>query len=576
MSDNNLQIISFLTLRRIIGAIGIFTVLDDEFGYWGIAAYLAGFDWSDAVSKIPYYSYGYSMLLVPLFWIFDNPMHIYKAAIFLNGIMLSACFLLCYDIAKKLSRETNSYILMGFALLISMYPTYVAYSNIAWSECLLIFTCWLLTWCFVGLDEKASSYKFVLIGFLSIYLYVIHQRALGILIASISVILMMKLLNKIKLKQFIMVVIPIIFLLIVHFYLKDYIQSNVWLNASGNLTNDYSDQASKISQMFTINGLIKAFKIFLGQFFYLGAASYLVFYFGLYELVQKVGKSLITAIQTRKLEILNYENNFYLNIFLLIAILSSIAISVIFMINPNRIDQIVYGRYTDMLVGPIILLGLLKFKAKNLISTKVLLSILASFSLLTLAVYLIIQTFGLTELVLQNAIGLLFMATTLNVYLPALIAILVCFLIFRSFNQSNKQIAITIIVITGLFFVTGNKCAEVISNSNQNVLKLTKVVNFIQTTDDNLPVYFLWDDQNNPTYDKWDNRNTHDRLIADYYQFLLTDEPIKLVNKEELAEIEEKKFVLSAENKYLNSLLENYTLCISNEYSYLLVSKTNK
>jgi hypothetical protein len=159
-----LSLLVLLIHIRYIGSIGIFTVLDDEFGYWGIAAYLAGFDWSDAVSKIPYYSYGYSLLLVPLFWIFENPIHMYKAAIFLNGLMISASFLLCYDIARKLSREANPYILMAIAFLISMYPTYIAYSNIAWSECLLIFVCWLLTWCFVDLDKQSNNYKFLLIG----------------------------------------------------------------------------------------------------------------------------------------------------------------------------------------------------------------------------------------------------------------------------------------------------------------------------------------------------------------------------------------------------------------------------
>ena len=30
-----------------IGDINIFSILDDGFGYWGNAAYLAGLDWSD-------------------------------------------------------------------------------------------------------------------------------------------------------------------------------------------------------------------------------------------------------------------------------------------------------------------------------------------------------------------------------------------------------------------------------------------------------------------------------------------------------------------------------------------------
>lgn len=80
-----LALLVFIINIRHLGSIEFFTVLDDEFGYWGNAAYLAGLDWSGVISEIPYYSYGYSLLLVPLFFIFDNPIHMYKAAIILNG-----------------------------------------------------------------------------------------------------------------------------------------------------------------------------------------------------------------------------------------------------------------------------------------------------------------------------------------------------------------------------------------------------------------------------------------------------------------------------------------------------------
>lgn len=567
-------VLIFLIHIRNIANIGIFTVLDDEFGYWGNAAYLAGLDWSDAVSEIPYYSYGYSLLLVPLFWIFDNPVYMYKAAIVLNGILLSISFLLCYDIAKKLIKGTNSYIFMGIAFLISMYPSYIVYSSIAWCECLLILSCWLLTWCFVGLSEESSSYKFILIGFLSIYAYVIHQRTLGILIASIFVISIMKIFNKIHLKQFLMVVIPIIILLIIHIYLKDDIQSHLWLNSFGNLTNDYSAQLGKICQVITIDGLARLFKIFLGQFFYIGAASYLMGYFGLYELIRKVGKAIITAVKNRKPDILNREYNFYPYLFLLIATLSSHAISVIFMINPTRFDHIVYGRYIDMIIGIVILLGFIKLMDKDVNLNKILGVILTGFILLTAAVNYIIKSSGLTTFHSLQATGLLFINTPLSVYLPALVAIFACRLIFLPFaNNKKMKIKASIIVITICFFLTGNTIAQSTVKYNQSTMEIVNTVEFINNTDGKLPIYYLWDDQGNPDYGKWDNRNTANRLIADCYQFLLKDENITLVNNSELSTIPGNKFVIASESIVRSGLLKDYKFCMSAAGSYLYVSK---
>ena len=41
--------------------------LGDEAGYLGNAAYFTGYDWNDIRTILPYYGYGYSVLLIPAF-----------------------------------------------------------------------------------------------------------------------------------------------------------------------------------------------------------------------------------------------------------------------------------------------------------------------------------------------------------------------------------------------------------------------------------------------------------------------------------------------------------------------------
>ncbi|KUG03009.1 hypothetical protein ASZ90_019621 [hydrocarbon metagenome] len=228
-----------------------------------------------------------------------------------------------------------------------------------------------------------------------------------------------------------------------------------------------------------------------------------------------------------------------------------------------------------MIAGPIILLGFLKLTDKRVISTKVLLSFLISFIFLTVAVHLIILEFNLGEPHLINAVGLLFMNTPCNVYLATLVAIVAFRLMFLSLTKNNDKIIISIIFIAGLFFFTGQTITRSVVAANQEKMQIVKIVDLIATSEEKLPVYFLWDDQNDPSYSKWDNRNTYDRLIADCYQFLLLEEQIKIVNDEELRQAEGAKFVLSAEFYHLFDLMHDYKFCMSTANSYLLASNTS-
>ncbi len=461
---------------------------------------------------------------------------------------------------------------MVVAFSISMYPAYIAYSSIAWGECLLIINIWLLTWCFADLNETSSNHKFVIIGFLSMYSYMIHQRALGVLLASMIVVIVMNVLGKINLKQVLLVALPMIILVLIHIYLKENVQTHLWLNGSGNMTNDYLEQAGKISQIFSVNGFLALVETSLGHIFYMGAASYLLGYLGLYELLRKAGNGII-AIRSRKIDMLGCDQHFPLNYFLLIAVLLSLAINIIFMINPTRVDHIVYGRYIDMMMGPLVLLGFVVLMNKKTNWNKIFLIISIGFIFLTIAAKFIVEASDLPTFHTVHAVGLLLINTPLSVLLPALTAIFVGRLIIISFaHKNNGAIMISLIMISLCFFVTGDIVART-AVANQTAAEIIGIVEFIEDSDHIMPVYFLWDDQENPAYGKWDNRNTRNRLIADSYQFLLKDIPLKLVNRTELEEIEDQKFVLTPKKEFLSDLNRDYQLCLDNRYGYLFVSK---
>lgn len=553
--------------------IAIFSILDDEYGYWANAAYLSGLNWSDTVSKIPYYSYGYSILLVPLFWIFNNTIPMYKAAVIMNSIMLSLSFLLCYDIAKRLMDNANKFIVAGLSFVISVYPTYLIYANIAWSECLLMFIFWLLTWCFLGLDEESGDYKFYLIGFLSAYIYIVHQRTLGILIASISVIIIMKILNRINRKQLIKVVLPFLLLMIIGYYLKSNIQSNLWLNGSEISINDYSGQIKKINQVFSINGFIKVLKTFIGQFYYLGAVSFLIFYIGLYKLIKDNIKMIINLKKKNAVSSIGTAES-YTYMFLLIAALSTVTISSVFFINPIRTNEIIFGRYNEVILGPIVLIGFVNLQKNRTISNKQFYIFVIVFSILIVVTDFIIKASGIVNHQDVDILGMISTKLPYGIYLTGLFGIILFRLIFISFSKNNNKFIVgSLIVISCIFLIIAEVRINSLVKQNKDRINIFKVTQTIESSKEDLPIYFLLKDTDIPEPVEWNGRFIRDRSVSDCYQFILKDKNIKPINYEELCRIRDRILVLTTKNMISSECLNDYNLLDNDEGSYLFITK---
>ena len=83
-------------------------LIPDEFGYWTYAATLSGCDWSDIVSLGSYYSFGYTLILYPIFQIFQDSIVAYRAAVTVNFLlMILAYFVLLKKYHEITGRETE-------------------------------------------------------------------------------------------------------------------------------------------------------------------------------------------------------------------------------------------------------------------------------------------------------------------------------------------------------------------------------------------------------------------------------------------------------------------------------------
>lgn len=326
----------------------------DEFGYWSYAAGLAGYDWSDIASLGSYYSYGYSLILLPVFLIFKDGVIAYRAAMVVNIALLAVCFF----ILQKMGRTF-------YAAAAVFYPTWLFYAGTTFAEILLV-TLYLTT-CMLLLKYLQTDNKRYMALMLAamFYMYLVHLRAIGVLVSGTAVLLLYNI-RKYSIRKYIMrnggrkvrsVLVPaaaaaviLAVGLLMGLFIKNYWTGMVYGDTADTLknANDYAGQFEKIAYIFSIEGLKNLIISVSGKILYLGLASYGIAYFGIIYAVRRV--------RERK----------YFPLFVLLTTVAALMICAIYTIRPGRVDTLTYGRYHEYVMPVLLMMGIKELGSKAL------------------------------------------------------------------------------------------------------------------------------------------------------------------------------------------------------------------
>lgn len=326
----------------------------DEYGYWGSAAFFAGYDWSNITSTNGYFSYGYGLFLSLLFRLTENPIVRFKFAILFNSLFIIGLYFVLNQIINLIYQKSlNEIVKKVVCLVASLYCSVVSYLGITLPECLLTFLYAVNIWLLILYIKKSTTKIELFILLLSIYLYMIHQRTIVIMIFNIVIIVVKNILfnkkslnNKI-LKLFI-VCCSVIILFIGCEYLKKIVQSNIWLTDNNIISstvnaNDYSGIFVKIKYLFSIEGIKSFLFNFIGRIYNMTVGT-----FGL----------IIPILCYMAKGIFDKEKHFeirFLYFYLLVIFILTISISSLFMIGSATSTYLFYGRYTDYILPVLIL-----------------------------------------------------------------------------------------------------------------------------------------------------------------------------------------------------------------------------
>ena len=424
----------------------------DESGYWSAAAYLLGFDWSDLSEYNLYYSYGYGFLLAVLMR-FLSQKFLYIFAIVLNACLLLSEMVVINYCLKRLICNLSVEIRTFLSFVVILYPYNIFYAHLTVSENLLSFLFIASIAVMIKLFDTDNMLWRVLFAIIIGFMYMVHQRSIGIILTVGIVLIFAVVMRKERRRNFVIFIIALLVLLALGQLLKDnYV--NAWFsNGSEAATlNDYSGQTSKITFLFSLDGIISLLYSIVGKWFGICASTLLFVSYGAVGIIKDV------FIKFRKQN--EIDAVFFVEIFCLLSFLAVFGISSIFFIKPEGYaDYLIYTRYTEMTILPILFYGIYRLLQKDITMRELMINIIV-LVIFTVVIANRANELGLTEYVGQANVALWDiykngMSVTSFLSCVCLRTILMAIIVYRFVIWNRKWV----LLIVSSFWLSISVCA---------------------------------------------------------------------------------------------------------------------
>lgn len=461
-------------------------VLYDEFGYSAAAAYFSGNDWSSVAGHTAYYAYGYGAVLSVLMRIAQGNMELYyQMGIGLNLIFLMGSFLISCSAGKHFFKNVPERVVILAAFFICFYSNTFTQTNILWTETILYFLFWMCTWFVMRLYETECSWYIIGWASSAAIMYMVHQRAIAVIIASIIVVVISSLIQK-KGRWVIYFGLTMAVMMISNYFITNDIRNHLWGTGLSN-QNDYSGQFNKIIDILTSWKGMKAFIIsFIGKTYYIIVAT-----MGL------VGAAVVGMVR----ELGNKKSKVaYINMYLILNLLGALVINSIFMMYAERQDTLIYGRYTEHIVGPLLFFGVL-YLWQHRVSVKANLIIIGVCILATGCVYIKLRNTGFVDYNMVCAIGTsqIFPGGQTAGYSPVIASVvfslagLSCWGFSKRVGAPTKRIIVMMMIPLSIWGYTSIRCTDVIARTSESNYNYKVVAERLNTYSQNgeVPIWYL-------------------------------------------------------------------------------------
>ena len=370
-----IMIVVFLCMHGLFSIYG-FSAFPDEFGYWAPAAAFLGYDWSNVTSLGSYYSYGYSLVLFPILFFFRNSVIAYRFAIVVNMLLQCISIPMMHKILTFLFPSIKKEGRQIVAAISVLYPAWVYYTQMTMVEGLLNFLFVLTIFLMVRFLEKRTIARALLVFITSLFMYVVHMRCIGTIIATVIFMAFLLLGNSKEVtgtkdsskKKTAYFIVPLILLVLFAgtFLFKDFIIEKIYGKVPDSVLswNDYSGIMYRLSKVFSMEGFMRIFKEMCGKLYYIGCATYGLGYWGI------VGLFGVAYNTVRHLREKKNDNSQMTGLFIFLACFMQYLVALVYLIGAsdstnNRLDLFLHGRYIDFFLPIVIAFGIMELSTCN-------------------------------------------------------------------------------------------------------------------------------------------------------------------------------------------------------------------
>ena len=354
------ELLVFGIFQSVAGRIYGFSLYPDEFGYWASAAKVVGYDWSKIASLGSYYSYGYSLILIPILYVFKGGVAAYRAAVAVNYLMIGAGFILLLKLSDRLyADKVNEVTDVMMCAIAVLYPPWVFYSQMTMAESELIFLFILLCYLVATFLHKPGAISLILVIIVSAYMYTVHMRSVGVAVAVLVTYMLVGMTDDRMRRYVLAFIIAAVTAVIIVLIVKRQVVADIFSYADADelAVNSYESQGWKLRHILTAEGM-KDFVIeTAGKLYYLVISSYGIVVFTAASGIRGV----VNIIRGRRKDDdlgRGIEAKDIFLVFLLLSIAAEVLISSIYMHGSDRADSLFYGRYDEFVLPVAVFTGL--------------------------------------------------------------------------------------------------------------------------------------------------------------------------------------------------------------------------
>jgi len=356
----------------------IFNLTPDEYSVTAVAALANGLNWKPTVETGGYYGYFQSIFYIPVFWVTDDPYLRYKLMLGINGILISFVPVIVYYLSRN-TFKVKKWASVMFAVTCGLYPSYMLLTKYTWNETM----CSLLPWVFallmyksMGSADTIKKQIFSVLGGLCLAAsYATHGRMLA-LVAAGAVLELVVFLSMRKKRVFCLTGFygSLAVGIVADWFIKRWLQTTLWRLGEGKVsTNTIEKVLSKLFPDSSADAGLEIGKFFntlIGHLFYFltstwgfGAVCIVAVISGIVIYYKRRNKPDTPVAEGENPPQKIDENTAVFLWYTLFAMGAAFVVSVVFKATSTlygeRMDTVLYGRYTEMVYALAIFCGLL-------------------------------------------------------------------------------------------------------------------------------------------------------------------------------------------------------------------------